>query len=395
MSTEYFKRLREALTPYGLELLDSEWQGWNAQYSFRCKQGHETSRSGSHLLYSLVHCPGCRDDEALEQMRQIARAAGGRCLAERYVDRDTRYSFVCREGHVFEKTRKKLLEGTWCIPCARAEHARRLSAADGMDRIRAAASARGGECLSADYTKLADRYRFRCAQGHEWEAVGAEIVRDVWCRACSYEEKVHAYRRKDGLERLHECAQSRGGVCLSSQYEGSKAYYRFRCREGHEWETKGALIFRGGWCLKCQHAAKRSSIEAMHAWAAKHGGRCLSDTYVNNQTKLEWECRNGHRWHAMPSKVTEGHWCARCASDALKLGIERMREIAAERGGRCISETYVNSATRLEWECARGHRWFAKPNTITQGHWCARCYFISITTRAETQRKRRHEAVGR
>ncbi|OMG71450.1 hypothetical protein BW685_20965 [Burkholderia ubonensis] len=41
----------------------------------------------------------------------------------------------------------------------------------------------------------------------------------------------------------------------------------------------------------------------------------------------------------------------------------------------------------------RGHRWHATPNTIRQGHWCARCYFISITSTEKTRRKRRHEAV--
>lgn len=395
MPEDHLKRLREALKPFGLKLLDSKWQGWHTKYAFRCKNGHESSRSGVHLLHSVVECSGCRDDEALEQLHRIARDAGGRCLSDRNAGRQARYSFVCREGHAFEKTGRKLLAGTWCVACARAEHSRRMSSADGMERMQAAARAHGGACLSTAYTKLTARYRFRCTQGHEWEAAGSEVVRGSWCRACSNQEKVTAYRREDGLARLSECAQSRGGVCLSTQYVGSKAYYRFRCGEGHEWETKGAPIFRGGWCPTCQYAAKRSSIEAMQALASRREGRCLSDKYVNSQTKLEWECRNGHQWHAPPHKIAAGHWCPRCAVDVWKLGIDRMREIAAERGGRCISETYVNSSTRLEWECARGHRWLATPNAIRQSHWCARCYYISITTRAETQRKRRHEAAGK
>jgi hypothetical protein len=270
-----------------------------------------------------------------------------------------------------------------------------MSASDGMQRLRAAAQARGGMCLSTNYTKLTDRYRFRCEQGHEWETVGREVVRGTWCGACANARKADTYRHENGLEKLHQCADRHGGVCLASQYEGSKAYYRFRCGEGHEWQAQGAAIFRGTWCPQCQYAVKRLGIDAMRALAARHDGRCLSDRYANNETKLEWECAKGHRWRAAPAPIAAGHWCAQCARDARKLGIERMREIAAERGGQCISDTYVDSSTRLEWECARGHRWLAKPKTITQGHWCARCYFIRITTDPKTQRKRRHEAVGR
>ncbi|AEG71869.1 conserved hypothethical protein (plasmid) [Ralstonia solanacearum Po82] len=67
--------------------------------------------------------------------------------------------------------------------------------------------------------------------------------------------------------------------------------------------------------------------------------------------------------------------------------------MAAERGGRCLSDTYVNVLTTLEWECARGHRWHSTPRNIRAGHWCAQCANLSKITRHETRRKRRHEAV--
>ncbi len=155
----------------------------------------------------------------------------------------------------------------------------------------------------------------------------------------------------------------------------------------------GARIFRGSWCTECQHEAKRYGMRLMHKLAEAHGGRCLSGTYRNAATRLEWECARGHRWWAYPGAIVRGHWCAACAHDAGRLGMDLMRAIAKERGGECVSKTYVNSSTRLEWECGRGHRWFATPNTIRRGHWCARCYFISITTTEETRRKRRHEAA--
>ncbi|MDP9587291.1 UNVERIFIED_ORG: hypothetical protein J2791_006625 [Burkholderia contaminans] len=224
MALDQLKRMREALRPYGLKLLESEWRGWNAQYRFRCRKGHESSRCGSYLFYTMVQCPACRVDEVLRQIHQLARQAGGRCLSEQYAGRGSPLQFVCKAGHVFEKTAENLRKGSWCVLCARAQHSRRMADPDGMTRMRAAAKARGGKCLSTGYTKLTERYRFRCAVGHEWETSGTEIVRGAWCRICSDREKVHAYRHKDGLRRLRERAKSHGGVCLSKVYEGCKAY---------------------------------------------------------------------------------------------------------------------------------------------------------------------------
>ncbi|WP_254597737.1 hypothetical protein [Burkholderia lata] len=268
-----------------------------------------------------------------------------------------------------------------------------MAAADGMERIRAAARASGGRCLTKGYTKLGDRYRFVCASGHFWESVGLDVVRGAWCRICADQKKVTAYRLKDGLARLRSCAKKRGGRCLSKAYEGSKATYQFRCKAGHEWGALGARIFRGSWCLECQHDEKRFGIDSMRRLAIAHGGRCLSEKYRNAATPLKWVCAAGHHWSAAPGAIVRGHWCATCARDASKLGIELMQAIAAGRGGVCVSTNYVNSSSKLEWECAHGHRWMATANTIRRGHWCARCYFISITTTDKTRRKRRHEAA--
>ena len=36
------------------------------------------------------------------------------------------------------------------------------------------------------------------------------------------------------------------------------------------------------------------TIEQMQALARKHRGKCFSKRYVNNRTKLRWQCAKGH-----------------------------------------------------------------------------------------------------
>jgi len=70
-----------------------------------------------------------------------------------------------------------------------------------------------------------------------------------------------------------------------------------------------------------------------------------------------------------------------------------MHEIATERGGRCLSEHYVNNQTHLTWQCDRGHVWQAVPGAVKSGQWCRQCYLDRVTNPARKQRRKRHGNV--
>jgi hypothetical protein len=65
-----------------------------------------------------------------------------------------------------------------------------------------------------------------------------------------------------------------------------------------------------------------------------------------------------------------------------------MREIAAKRGGRCLSEQYLGNHRHLTWQCDQGHVWQATPAHIKSGgQWCRKCYFEGLT-KSKQKRKR-------
>ena len=72
-----------------------------------------------------------------------------------------------------------------------------------------------------------------------------------------------------------------------------------------------------------------------------------------------------------------------------ELDIEDMRQAAEFRGGKCLSETMTKGdlATKLEWECAFGHRFSASPALILLGgHWCEGCMPAPWRFDAEAER---------
>nr|WKN35940.1 zinc-ribbon domain-containing protein [Tunicatimonas sp. TK19036] len=116
-----------------------------------------------------------------------------------------------------------------------------------------------------------------------------------------------------------------------------------------------------------------SPIEEMQYLARKRGGLCLSDLYINSKSKLWWQCAEGHRWQATPFSVKiRKSWCPFCANNRPH-GIERMKALAATKGGTCLSEEYINSKTPLRWQCKNGHRFLATADSVVQGKWCQEC----------------------
>lgn len=235
-----------------------------------------------------------------------------------------------------------------------------------MQRI---AEDRGGKCLSKVYVNSKTKLRWQCAIGHQWEAIPDSSKQGKWCRICAGNEKL-------SIENMHKIAEERGGKCLSEKYVNNKIPLLWQCEKGHMWEARPDSTIRGHWCRKCGSKRgankKKLDIEEMRRIAEKRGGKCLSIRYTDAHTKLLWECGNGHRWIAKPGMIKHGNWCRKCSGYA-KLSIEEMRKIAGERGGRCLSSTYIDNKAPLKWKCSVGHTWPANANSIKSGRWCPEC----------------------
>lgn len=316
----------------------------------------------------------------IEEMQELATERGGICLSATYINSTSKLRWQCAERHQWEATPHHIKQGEWCPTCAshhRVDHVRL-----GIDAMQRLASDRGGRCLSTTYTNSQAVLIWECAEGHQWRASPDALQQGGWCPFCANIHRREALSLT--LDEMHHIAEDRGGQCLSDRYINNSTPLLWKCAEGHQWEARPSSIKQGSWCPVCaieQPPARiPGRLEDMQRIAADRGGKCLSILYVNNKTKLRWECREGHQWDATPNTIkSKGSWCPVCGGTA-KSTLADMHRIAAERGGTCVSTEYRHDKWKLVWECAGGHRWPATPNQIKQGRWCPTCANI---TRAE------------
>jgi len=187
---------------------------------------------------------------------------------------------------------------------------------------------------------------------------------ESWCPYC-------AGTAKKTIKEMNKIAEKKSGKCLSEEYENVFSKLKWLCKEGHTWKATPDRIIHGSWCPYCSGNIK-ATIKEMQELAQRRGGICLSKEYVNDSTKLEWQCKENHIWKTAPSNIKQNHWCPYCAG-VVKLTIQEMEEIAESRGGKCLSSNYINYSTNLTWQCDKEHEWDATPKKKKKGTWCPIC----------------------
>ena len=460
----------------------------NKRYEWSCSKGHKWHTKASHVL-SGHWCSTCSGNakRKLIDLQRVAIKRGGLCLSGKYLAGEKPHQWKCHKGHIWKATASNVLRGTWCGKC--------LGKNASIDDMKLLAIERGGECLSEIYKDSKSPLEWICGAAHKWEATPSSVTSGSWCPNCaagvsericrdhfqtffnaefpqtklswlknSRGNKMHLdgfssalnlafehhgvqhsktgyftptakdlkLRKEDDqlkralceahgitlveisqippnpikakehiekalieagitllpnasslkiklktaykpgkLEEFKKIASDLGGECLSTQYISSLHQLEFRCKDGHSWPALPQNIKRGHWCATCAQVALKT-LDDMHHLAEQQRGKCLSDDYEGAHNKLYWECAQGHRWSAKPAHIASGVWCPSC-NGGVRGNIERLQNIAIERGGKCLSKTYINSLTHLTWECVHGHQWKASPSNIVQGTWCPDC----------------------
>jgi len=233
-----------------------------------------------------------------------------------------------------------------------------------INELNALAKAKGGQCLSKVFLGSKQNLNWKCKIGHKWSAPPDRIRKGAWCLMCSSS-------RKPTIEKFKAIAETRGGTCLSLEYESSGTKLNWRCRRGHEWSAVPNSVKNGSWCPECA-GLKRLDIRDVASAALAKGGRCLSQTCKNGTEKLLFACAHGHKWKTGGRYVLAGTWCPTCAGRT-PLTLDDLVNDARKKGGKCLSRKCMGSAAKHKWMCAKGHAWLATPNNVRRGSWCPKC----------------------
>jgi hypothetical protein len=306
---------------------------------------------------------------SIKDMHQHAITKGGKCLSREYKGAFKKLLWECTKGHRWEALPVNIIhKNSWCPICSAKERGKKRRLT--IEQMQDIAGNNGGICLSPQYINIHTKLTWECSFGHHWEATPDSVIHGSWCPECARRKRSES-NVITSIDEVIQIAEKRGGKCLSDQYVNSNTKLLFECADGHQWAATPKNIKKERWCRKCA-GLEKLTIEEMQELAAKRGGKCLSKEYVNAYTELLWECSEGHTWKAKPTNIKSGKWCAICAG-VKKHTLDEMAKLASERGGKCLSHEFVSVHDKMIWECSKGHIWEATPGHIMQGTWCPQC----------------------
>ena len=97
------------------------------------------------------------------------------------------------------------------------------------------------------------------------------------------------------------------------------------------------------------------------------------DVWNKNQVKGHDYNREIRHSYARKCRLSHGYNENKPMSE---LTLKDLQDAAAFRGGKCLAKDFKKGDwyTKVEWECAEGHRFKASPYTVLKaGHWCPHC----------------------
>lgn len=407
---------------------------WECKKGHRWKAAASTIRGGTWCPV-CAHKRGAKKrlkKDGLELAIEIAKERQGKLLSNNYKGFNKPLVWKCSAGHKFKSKLAEVQRGSWCPECASGTSERlckvvletifnakfpksypdwlrtmdgRQLELDGYAKSLGVAFEHQGmqhykdiphfsQSRSFEAQQEADRVKRHLCKSNgvaliEVPAIGVltplDKLPDVLAAECKrlsitsardpHEVRIpyHKAYSPVNLEALQDAAGKHSGRLISKRFSGWKHKYLWECKEGHQWKSEGSSVVHGGtWCPYCR-GTKKKTISDMRLLAEQLGGKCLSGKYKGTHQKLRWECNKRHKFNAAPTNVISGHWCPECAGQK-RSTIEEMKRMAEERGGECLSDVYVNGKTKLEWKCAKRHRWMALPSNVkNKGSWCPFC----------------------
>ena len=341
----------------------------------------------------------------IKEVRETARAKGGKFLSKTYKNNQTRYRWECANGHRWSATTDKIRFGRWCPYCSEGvgEELTRVC----FQRVfkRRFPKARPDWLrLDPQHTQELDGYNPRLGVAFEHHG------RQHYARERRFfHRSPNRFRRQVSMDRRkHRLCRERGIRLVKIPEIGWKfplekllSEVIRRCRRlGIPVPARAHRLrinYATAWNRNREEAEK--AVRLLRRYVKEQRGKWLDPKWMGGRHKYHFQCASGHKWKTDFYGILSGRWCPICrykvvkekhaawwASSGGKKLRERLRQkgqrhlirlkdFAKKRGGECLSKEFLGFDKKHRFRCGDCDReWNGWPkNLLVHKGWCKPC----------------------
>ena len=264
------QEMRKVAASRGGACLSETYENTATKLSWRCSAGHEWSAASLHIKKGHW-CPHCARVArlTLQEMRRIAADRLGQLLSSEYVGSSKPLRWKCAAGHEWDARPLSIKSGTWCPFCARN---RKLKLEEMCEIARAQGGKCLSTTYKNACTPLLweCKHRHRWKACSDKVKSGARR-KGTWCLQCYNTRRI--FRARQSIQAMRALASSRAGKCLSTEYAGSKSKLTWQCELKHRWDAAPVRVAQGTWCPVCGPRLGRSGRRHPPREIARSSGR--------------------------------------------------------------------------------------------------------------------------
>lgn len=358
---------------------------------FECEFGHRWEASWANVgrKNNARWCPTCSKNKklTLEFAKNIAIERKATLVSSEYVNSATKLDWICCNGHSFSmKINAINSRGQWCPYCSvwSSEEICRFYFEKLFNmkftKIRPSwlVNDRGNKMeLDGISENFFDGYKIAFEHhGEQHYSKDANITNANYYYNFSLDQ-----RKKDDLDKKILCLKNNVFLIEIPQlYKRTKlenliSLIEKECNNfGIKLQPNFSKTLIDINELYVMPREKSIQLDQIIEIVENKGGKCLSDHYINSTAKLKIQCKYDHIFFASSNAIKNGRWCSTC-SKRKRLTIEDMQYIAISRNGKCLSENYFNAKSKLKWFCnVCSYIWESTGGSVKNSKtWCPNC----------------------
>ncbi len=255
-----------------------------------------------------------------------------------------------------------------------------------LNKCKKYALSKKGMLVSTAYINAKEQLLWKCSDvNHPTFSMSYfnAVKKERWCPACAKDRFSNKY-----IENINKILLEKGGVLINNlpKTVTHKTLLKIKCsnKEHNPWNvTYGNFFSHNTWCPECAGKFSKTTFEnKILEYAKTNQGTLISGSYITQSSRFSFKCLNStHKIFDLSYKsIQKGVWCKSCSQEqSIKNKqhyLENAKTKAMERGGKLLSDIYLNSKSKLKWKCSNvEHPVFESnyDNVVRSDKWCPRC----------------------